>query len=77
MSNWREKLDAFLQFNEREVLSDAGKVKIAIAKQLAEQEYDKFNHQRLLDGAKAADERDFEKLAKMTDKMEKPKDKQG
>ena len=73
----RGKLDAFLQFNERDILKEAGKVKMVIAKQLAEREYDKFNHQRLLDDVKAADEYDFEQLAKLTDKIQKPKDKKG
>ena len=31
MKDWVEKLDAFLQFNNREILKDAGKVSKAIA----------------------------------------------
>ena len=77
MVDWVKKLDGFLTLNDRNILDHAGKVSHQLAAELAEQEYDKFNHQRLLDGAKAADERDFEKLAKMTDKIEKPKDKKG
>ena len=42
MTDWAEKLDAFLSFNEYEVLSNAGKVSAAVAKRLAEAEYDKF-----------------------------------
>lgn len=42
MKDWVEKLDAFLQFNDYEVLQDAGKVTAAVAKQLAEEEYKKF-----------------------------------
>lgn len=42
MADWIQKLDAFLQFNEYEILQDAGKVSRAIAEKLAHQEYDKF-----------------------------------
>ena len=42
MVDWVQKLDAFLQFNEYQILSDAGKVSHEVAKQLAEEEYEKF-----------------------------------
>ena len=42
MTDWVQKLDAFLAFNEYEVLNNAGKVSATVAKQLAEAEYDKF-----------------------------------
>ena len=42
MSDWIEKLDAFLQFNEYEILQDAGKVSNAVALKLANKEYEKF-----------------------------------
>jgi len=42
MIDWAEKLDAFLQFNQREILHDAGKVTAAIAKSFAENEYEKY-----------------------------------
>ena len=42
MADWVAKLDAFLQFNEYEVLNNAGKVSHEVAKQLAETEYDAF-----------------------------------
>ena len=42
MTDWVARLDAFLQFNEYNVLKDAGKISATIAKQLAEQEYNKF-----------------------------------
>jgi hypothetical protein len=42
MADWISKLDAFLQFNEYEILKDAGKVQHEIAKQLAEKEYAKY-----------------------------------
>ncbi len=42
MADWIEKLDAFLAFNEYQVLNNAGNVKAAVAKRLAEEEYAKF-----------------------------------
>ncbi len=73
MQDWREKLDAFLQFNEREILTGSGKVKMTVAKKLAEQEYEIFNRQRLTDEAKNADRKDLEKLSKLVDGLGKNK----
>lgn len=42
MQDWVTKLDAFLGFNEYEILKDAGKISAEVAKKLAEQEYQKF-----------------------------------
>lgn len=42
MKDWTEKLDAFLKFNDYEVLKDAGKIKHEIALSFAEKEYKKF-----------------------------------
>ncbi len=42
MSDWIQKLDAFLAFNEYEVLTDAGQVSAAVAKRLAEEEYSTY-----------------------------------
>lgn len=42
MGDWISRLDAFLQFNEYQILQDAGTVNHEVAKQLAESEYEKF-----------------------------------
>jgi len=42
MQDWVERLDAFLKFNEEDVLHDKGKVTAAIAKAFAENEFEKF-----------------------------------
>ena len=42
MAAWVQKLDAFLQFNEYEVLTNAGRISHAVAKQLAEDAYSRF-----------------------------------
>ena len=42
MEDWVEKLDAFLQFNEKEILQDSGKISHEVAVALAESEYEKY-----------------------------------
>jgi len=42
MADWVQKLDAFLQFNEYEILGHAGKVSHEVALKLAKEEYKKF-----------------------------------
>lgn len=42
MTDWIKKLDAFLQFNEKEILDNPGKVSAEIAKAFAENEYKKY-----------------------------------
>jgi len=42
MQDWVEKLDAFLNFNDYEILKNAGKISAKVAKKLAEGEYEKF-----------------------------------
>jgi hypothetical protein len=42
MQDWVNRLDAFLQFNEYEILNDAGKVSHEVALKLAEEEFEKF-----------------------------------
>ena len=46
MNDWEQRLDEFLRFNEREVLTHAGKVSKAKADDLAKQEYDQFAARR-------------------------------
>jgi len=43
MKDWVEKLNAFLKFNEREILTNAGKISHKVAESLALDEYEKFN----------------------------------
>jgi len=42
MKDWIDKLDAFLQFNQEDILRNAGKVTAAIAKSFAESEFEKY-----------------------------------
>jgi hypothetical protein len=59
MLDWVIKLDAFLQFNEYEILDDAGKVSHEVAKQLATEQYAKFRVTQ-----DRSFESDFERAAK-------------
>jgi len=42
MKDWVRKLDAFLKFNDYEILDNPGKVSAEVAKQLTEKEYEKY-----------------------------------
>lgn len=59
MAEWVQRLDAFLQFNEYDVLGDPGKVSAEVARKLAEGEYEKFRVKQ-----DAAFESDFEREVK-------------
>lgn len=59
MAEWIGRLDAFLQFNEYEILTNSGKVSHEVAKTLAEVEYEKY---RLIEDRNYVS--DFEKEVK-------------
>jgi hypothetical protein len=42
MEDWIKKLDAFLKFNEKEILNDPGKISAEIAKEFVETEFEKY-----------------------------------
>ena len=42
MNDWIEKLNAFLQFNGKDILHNSGKISHRVAQELAYKEYDKF-----------------------------------
>jgi hypothetical protein len=58
MRDWREKLDAFLRFNEREILKHPGKVSMEVAQTLALEQFEEFDRARLKSEAAADDELD-------------------
>ena len=51
MKDWVNKLDSFLQFNEKDILQNSGKVSHEVAITLAESEFDKYqvNQDRILE----------------------------
>jgi len=59
MADWAKKLDAFLQFNQRDLLDNSGTVTAEIAKAFAESEFEKYRivQDRLF-------ESDFDRLLK-------------
>ena len=65
MAEWDEKLDAFLSFNERELLTHAGRIRMDVARKLATSRFEIFDARRRDDEAQAADEADFEELERI------------
>ena len=63
MADWASKLDAFLQFNDAEILHDKGKVSAAIAKAFAESEFEQY---RILQDKHYVS--DFDRLMQEADK---------
>lgn len=65
MEDWSKKLNAFLQFNEEEILHDKGRVSAEIAKSFAESEFEKYRfiQDRLF-------ESDFDRLLAETNRDE-------
>lgn len=66
MADWGKRLEAFLAFNEYEVLTNAGSVSAEVAKQLAEERYEAFRVQQ-----DRAFESDFETEIKRIEKQTK------
>jgi hypothetical protein len=63
MNDWIEKLNGFLNLNERKILEHAGKISHETAKELAESEYQKFNRKRIR--LNDAQDSDFDRAVKM------------
>ena len=42
MKDWSDKLNAFLKFNEKDILAHPGKVSAEVAKSFAESEFEKY-----------------------------------
>jgi hypothetical protein len=65
MAEWAKKLDAFLTFNERNILTNAGKVSAAMAEEHAAREFEKFDRSRLERGS-AEPTSDFDRMVERT-----------
>jgi len=59
MADWADRLDAFLNFNEREVLTHAGKLRAEVAEKLVLERYTAFDTARRQDAAELADAEDM------------------
>ncbi|MEK6858074.1 MAG: virulence RhuM family protein, partial [Nanoarchaeota archaeon] len=66
MEDWTKRLDLFLEFDEREILKNPGKITAEIAKQHAESEFEKYRivQDRLF-------ESDFDKLVEKSSDLKK------
>lgn len=67
MEDWAQRLDAFLEFTDRDVLRDAGKVSAEMAKAHAESEFEKYRivQDRLF-------ESDFDRLLQQVESLQEP-----
>ncbi|MFQ5629885.1 MAG: virulence RhuM family protein [bacterium] len=69
MRDWREKLDAFLDFHDHDILENTGKVSMKVTQALAE--YEKFSTRRLAEEADAEAQADDAELKRLQKKIEK------
>ncbi|OQY12086.1 MAG: hypothetical protein B6I31_03705 [Desulfobacteraceae bacterium 4572_19] len=75
MEKWSEKLDAFLEFNEQELLTHAEKVRAEVAKKISEDRYKDFDNKRKKAKALEADKEDLRQLEDIERKLLKSRDK--
>ena len=69
MEDWAKRLDAFLEFDEREILKHPGKITQKLAKEFAESEFEKYRvtQDKLFQS-------DFDRLLEQTHKFPKKED---
>ncbi len=70
MQEWADKLDAFLSFNERDVLTHAGKLRADVAERLAVERYAAFDSARREAARLAADAEDEAALEQVQRELE-------
>lgn len=70
MTDWQQKLDSFLEFNERQVLDNAGSITKKDADSYAKLEYDHFDQQRRLE----AEQQGYEDTIKALEDLSKKRD---
>jgi hypothetical protein len=71
MAQWEEKLDAFLSFNERDVLKNAGKIKADVAEKLTLDRFSQYETARLESDREKADVEDIAEIEKIGKDLEK------
>ena len=71
MRDWREKLDDFLRFNERSVLSGSGCITREEADKKSLEQYDMFQHERLSATDAQAEEETIQELTQMVKTLSK------
>jgi hypothetical protein len=65
MSDWVMKLDAFLAFNDRDILTHAGKVSHELAEDHAHRQFERYEEKRLTEPQEPSD---FDRLVEQTGK---------
>ncbi len=70
MADWTKKLDAFLEFNERNILENAGNISHQLAEEHARAEFDKYDAERRRLEAESP-QSDFDMMVEETKKLEK------
>lgn len=70
MADWEARLDAFLSFNEREVLTHAGKLRADVAEKLALEHYEQFDASRRIADRQVSDSEDERALEELSRKLE-------
>ncbi len=68
MADWKKKLDAFLELNDQDILSNAGRISSEMAVELAHAQYELFANERNLIEANKADEELHDAIKKLTSK---------
>lgn len=71
MKEWEGKLDAFLSFNERDILTHAGKLRADVAERLAHERYEIFDAHRREAARVAADIEDAEIIDELEQQISK------
>ena len=76
MADWVGRLDAFLEFNEQNILTHAGKVSHELAREHAEREFEKYeDERRRLEATEPTS--DFDKAVEEVRRLEKKKSNAG
>lgn len=70
MREWSEKLDAFLEFNERDVLKNAGRISAEIAERLAVESYAQYDASRRDAERREEDAKDADLLEQIEQQLE-------
>ena len=73
MTDWIEKLHGFLTINDREILTNAGKISHELAISFAEEEYDKFRQRTIAENDVISD--DFDASIKKLEQNSKKRKK--
>lgn len=67
MAEWEQKLDAFLSFNEKDLLDHAGKISAQVAEKLVLERYKEFEQKRRQEERQIADTEDISLLEVLSD----------